>query len=62
MGEIKNCPFCGSDRWKVWLCRSLKEDSAVTYYVSCDDCGFSTDHYRTEREAIEEWNMGKAVN
>ena len=62
MSELKGCPSCGSSGWTVWLCRSSKEDLAVTYYVDCGDCGFSTDHYSTEAQAIEEWNTGKAIS
>lgn len=48
--ELKPCPFCGekpytyTDGWRVW------------WGVKCPDCSCIIGEYRTEKEAIEEWN------
>lgn len=48
--EMKPCKCGGkacvySDGWRVW------------YSVQCDVCYFHTTEYRSEKEAIEAWNL-----
>lgn len=45
--ELKPCPFCGGEA-KIMI--------SVLSYVMCDKCCAETNHYITEKEAIEAWN------
>lgn len=49
MSELKPCPFCGSEKVKVY-------DHFWKYSVNCLDCGTSTGISDIEKEAIEKWN------
>lgn len=48
---FKICPKC--NRYKVYLYRNVKKNIA---YIECETCGFETEVYKTEEEAIEAWN------
>ena len=47
--ELKPCPFCGSEKVKVY-------DHFWKYSVNCLGCGASTGISDVEKEAIEKWN------
>ena len=47
--EPLSCPKCGG-AWTIWKTNESK------YYVDCDDCGFKTEEYPTEAQAVEAWN------
>lgn len=49
MSELKPCPFCGSEKVKVY-------DHFWKYSVNCLDCGASTGISDGKKEAIEKWN------
>lgn len=50
MSELKPCPFCGSEKVKVY-------DHFWKYSVNCLDCGASTGISDIEKEATEKWNL-----
>lgn len=51
---MNRCPRCGSDDVSLWL--AGRENSPITYYVQCNDCGMKTNEYRDKTFAIDEWN------
>ena len=50
LGDIYNCPFCGSKRVKV--CRT--NDNAC--WIRCSDCGTDAKSGKTREEAFNNWN------
>ena len=50
---IKRCPRCAC---KGTIRRSEPLKGAVEIRLICNDCGFMTTPWYTEREAVREWN------
>jgi Lar family restriction alleviation protein len=55
MEEIKNCPFCGSDR--VAVVNSFVRDSS---FIECDGCGAEGPGEPLGTKTFDKWN--KRVN
>lgn len=54
MGELKPCPFCGSD--KVEITESKYEGvSEPQYYAYCPICGTTSSEYETRGAVIRVW-------
>lgn len=51
--ELKPCPFCGSD--EVDLGVGEKYDGE-DYYITCYECGMTTDTYAKPEFIVERWN------
>ena len=63
--NIKKCPFC-SQEYGVWLEPGIVviHGYGDKYWVTCGRCKATTDHYDTEAQAINAWNVrnGKIEN
>lgn len=52
---LKPCPFCGG---KAEVLINEYSDSSKEYLVACTECDGMVERWRkTEKEAIEQWNM-----
>lgn len=53
--NIKPCPRCGS---KYIMSEEvlLKPEYMIKHRLTCNDCGYKTDLYRTYAEAYTEWS------
>ncbi len=58
MAELKNCPFCGSDKVDFMPDEEqpdFEEMEEETGFIYCHECGFSSDSY-FKKDAYEHWN------
>lgn len=56
MAKLKKCPFCGSDNVIFILDEEQLLEEAITGFIWCYRCGFSSDTYYSEEIAEEKWN------
>ncbi len=61
--HIQDCPYCGG-------AGLLEEESGMSWYVICVDCGSHTaafnyfspaDRLKTAQSAVHLWNIGKII-
>ena len=55
MGELKPCPFCGSERVCFIEHDEQNYEDRIDGFIFCEGCGFSSDTYFAEI-AIQKWN------
>lgn len=48
--ELRPCPICKN----VTLCLNVKQNK--TYFINCEDCGFSGKRACTIKGAVKKWN------
>ena len=54
--RLKPCPFCGGKAKLRAFALHFGAEMPYAFYVGCDDCEASSNHYDYRKEAIEAWN------
>ena len=54
--RLKPCPFCGSDRVSFLPDDEQLLEDTITGFIWCRGCGFSSDSFYSEKDALENWN------
>ena len=52
MTELKPCPFCGGEAYKL----KVNDHGFVFFSVVCHECHASTNRFTTEALAVEAWD------
>ena len=55
MAELRNCPFCGTDRIEIML-RMPFHGQMISYYAQCTGCGARSALHVEKQFATEAWN------
>ncbi len=56
MGELKACPFCGSEKIITDKDDKMAIDEKYIHIVGCFDCCSATGYCESKEDAIEAWN------
>lgn len=54
LGHLKPCPKCQSNDVDFWF--STEMNYTRSYYIKCNECGYSTGECSGRQQAIDRWN------